>query len=160
VIAAVSGHAIGIGMILAATCDIRIAADSAEFACPEIDFGLVAGGAGLFAALKMPEGLVREILYTGRRISAAELSAAGFINRVVPADRVLPVAQELARTIAAKSLPALKARKLTSNALEGLTWRDAYLLAQGASASLTAGADGQEGVRAFLEGRTPRYRDG
>ena len=55
----INSHAIGVGVILAATCDIRIAAESAEFSCPEIDYGLVAGGAGLFAWLKMPEGRVR-----------------------------------------------------------------------------------------------------
>jgi enoyl-CoA hydratase len=52
VIAAINGHAIGIGMILAALCDMRVAAADVVFACPEIDYGLVAGGAGLFALLK------------------------------------------------------------------------------------------------------------
>jgi enoyl-CoA hydratase/carnithine racemase len=159
VIAAINGSAVGIGVILAATCDIRVTSDSAFFACPEIDYGLMAGGAGLFAWLKMPEGRVREMLYTGRRFSSAELSDTGFFNYVVPRDDVVPKAMEIAALIAQKSLPALKARKVTSNALEGLSWYDAYLLSQGASASLASGEDGQEGVRAFLEGRAPRFRD-
>lgn len=159
VIAAIGGHAIGIGVLLAATCDLRVASDTAEFACPEIDYGLVAGGAGLFAWLKMPEAKVREMLYTGRRFTATELAPTGFFNYVVPPREVLPKAMELARVVAGKSLPAVKARKLTSNALEGLSWHDAYLLAQRSSAALTAGQDGQEGVRAFLEGREARFAD-
>jgi len=73
---------------------------------------------------------------------------------------VVPKAIEIAGLIAQKSLPAIKARKATSNALEGLSWYDAYLLSQRASASLASGEDGQEGVRAFLERREPRFRDG
>ena len=125
VIAAINASAVGIGVILAASCDIRVASDTAFFACPEIDYGLVAGGAGLFAWLKMPEGRVREMLYTGRRFSAAELSDTGFFNYVVPRDEVVPKAMEIAELIAQKSLPAIKARKVTSNALERLSWYDA-----------------------------------
>jgi enoyl-CoA hydratase/carnithine racemase len=160
VIAAINASAIGIGVILAASCDMRVTCDAAFFACPEIDYGLVAGGAGLFAWLKMPEGRVREMVYTGRRFSAAELSDTGFFNYIVSRHEVLPKAMEIARLIAHKSLPAIKARKATSNALEGLSWYDAYLLSQRASASLTAGEDGQEGIRAFLERREPQFRDG
>ncbi len=159
VIAAINGHAIGVGVILAAVCDLRVAADSAAFACPEIDYGLVAGGAGLFSWLKMPEARVREMLYTGRRFSASELRETGFFNYIVPCDDVVAKAQELAGLIAQKSLPAIQARKRVSTAIEGVGWTDAYLVAQEASAALTAGRDGDEGVRAFLEHREATYRD-
>jgi enoyl-CoA hydratase len=159
VIAAVDGHAVGIGVILAAMCDMRVAWEDASFSCPEIDFGLIAGGGGLLAWLKLPEGKVREMLYTGRRFSAAELRESGFFNYVVRREDVLPTSLELARLVAAKSLPAIKARKAVSNALEGLTWMDAYLLAQRATAELTDGRDAQEGVRAFLEHRDARLAD-
>jgi enoyl-CoA hydratase/carnithine racemase len=59
----------------------------------------------------------------------------------------------------AKSLPAIKARKQVSNAIEGLGWQDAYLAAQGASAALVGGADAREGVRAYLEHRHPKLAD-
>jgi enoyl-CoA hydratase/carnithine racemase len=159
VIAAINGHAIGIGMILAAACDMRVAADSAAFACPEIDFGLVAGGGGLFSWLKMPEGRVREMLFTGDRFTAASMYDAGFLNYVVAKDEVVPKARALAASIARKSLPAIRARKRVSVALEGANWTDAYRLAQAASAELTDGHDGQEGVAAFLEQRPARYED-
>ena len=160
VIAAINGHAIGIGMILAALCDMRVASSEALFACPEIDYGLVAGGAGLLALLKMPEAKVREMLFTGRKFTALELEPTGFFNYVVPRQEVLPKALELASLIARKSLPAVRARKLASVALEGRTWMEAYLDAQALSADLVAGEDSGEGVRAFLEHRAPKFVDG
>lgn len=159
VVAAINGHAIGIGMILAALCDLRVAADDAQFACPEIDYGLVAGGGGVFAMLKMPEAKVREMLFTGAPFSARDLEPTGFFNYVVPRDQVVPRAMQLATAIAAKSLPSVRARKLASVAIEGRSWMDAYLDAQALSALMAAGADGGEGVRAFLEHRAPQYLD-
>ena len=159
VIAAINGAAIGVGMILAALCDMRIAAEDAAFACPEIDYGLVAGGAALFAHLNMPEALVREMLFTGRRFTARELAPSGFFNAVVPRCEVLPRALDLARTIAAKSLPAIRARNIASTRLGQMNWTEAYLDAQSLSADLTALDDGGEGVSAFLERRAPEFRD-
>ncbi len=160
VIAAINGHAIGIGLILAALCDMRVASKDALFACPEIDYGLVAGGAGLLALLKMPEAKVREMLFTGRKFTARELEPTGFFNYVVDREEVLPKALEIASLIATKSLPSIRARKMASVALEGRTWMEAYLDAQALSASLVAGEDSAEGVRAFLEHRKPRFVDG
>ncbi len=159
VIAAINGHAIGIGMILAGLCDMRIASENAAFACPEIDYGLVGGGAGLFAQIGMPEAKIREMLFTGRRFTAAELAPTGFFNYVVPPDRVLEMALELAGSIARKSLPSIRARKSCSNAIGALNWFDAYLVSQRHSVGLAAGQDGGEGVRAFLDGRPANYTD-
>ena len=159
VIAAVNGAAIGIGMLLSALCDMRVAAEDAKFACPEIDYGLVAGGAAIFAMLKMPEAKIREMLFTGARFTARELEPTGFFNYVLPRAEVLPKALALARQIAAKSLPAIRARKMASVNLEGRSWMEAYLDAQAQSGLLTAGEDGAEGVNAFLEGRAARIAD-
>jgi enoyl-CoA hydratase len=159
VIAAVNSHAVGFGTILAGLCDLRVAADSATFACPEIDYGLVGGGAGLFSALNMPEAVIREMLYTGRRFSAAEMYRCGLLNYVVPVADVMTKSVELAHAIARKSLPALKARKLVFTAIEGLTWHEAYLTAQEASGRLVGGPDAEEGVKAFLEHRPAQLLD-
>jgi enoyl-CoA hydratase/carnithine racemase len=109
--------------------------------------------------LKLPEAKLREILYTGRKFSARELEPTGFFNYVVPRDQVLPRSLELARTIAKKSLPSVRARKNASVALEGRTWMQAYLDAQHRSAELVATEDGREGVNAFLEHRPPHLKD-
>ena len=159
VIAAINGAAIGIGMILAGLCDMRIAADAAKVACPDIAYGLVCGGAGLFSMLNLPDAKMREILYTGRKYTARELEPSGFFNYVVPREQVLPRALDLATAIAAKSLPSVRARKAAFIAQEGRTWMEAYLDAQELSAGLVAGADSGEGVRAFLERRQPVLRD-
>ena len=159
VIAAINGHAIGIGMILAALCDLRVGAEDAHFSCPEIDYGLIAGGGGVFAMLKMPEARIREMLFTGRKFTARELEPTGYFNYVVPRAQVLPKAMELAAQIAAKSLPVVRARKIASVAIEGRTWMEAYLDAQALSSRLVGGEDSAEGVRAFLEHRKPRVLD-
>ncbi len=158
-IAAINAHTVGIGVVLAALCDLRIAADSATFACREIDYGLVPGEGGLLASLRMPQGLVREMLLTARRFSAEEMLRGGYLNAVVPRAEVLAKAHETAALIAAKSLPSLRATKRVQVAIEGMDWPEAYLLAQEASAELTAGPDAREGVAAFLEGREPRLVD-
>jgi enoyl-CoA hydratase len=160
VVAAVNGHAVGIGVVLAGLCDLRIAANTATFACPEVDYGLVGGGAGLFSYLNMPEALIREMLYTGRRFSAEEMRQGGFLNRVVERHEVMEASLTMARTIAAKSLPSLRARKRVSVAIEGMSWNDSYLLAQAASADLVAGDDAGEGVLAFLQHRRANFVDG
>ena len=158
-VASINAHVVGVGVILAGLCDLRVAADSATFACPEIDFGLVAGGGGLFSHLKMPEGFLRELLYTGRRFSAEEMRSAAFLNYVVPRSAVLPKALEIATTISQKSLPALKARKQVLLQMEGMSWFESYILAQRSSGDLVDNQDSSEGVSAFLEGRKPRLVD-
>jgi enoyl-CoA hydratase/carnithine racemase len=160
-IAAVNSHAVGIGIVLAALCDIRVGAESATFACREIDYGLVPGQGGLFAALGMPRAIARELLFTGRRFSADEMAAAGFLNAVVAREEVSAKAREIAGLMAAKSRPALEATKRTQIAIEGMAdWRQAYLKAQEESAELTRNSDAAEGVNAFLEGRKPKLVDG
>ena len=159
VIAAIEGAAIGVGMILAALCDMRVAANDAKFACPEIDYGLVAGGGGLFVHVNMPLAKVREMAFTGQAFTARELEPTGFFNYVVARDQVIPRAMDLARKIASKSLPAIRARKLTGSSLQTRSWMDVYLDAQSRAGVLVAGDDAGEGVRAFLDGRPAQYRD-
>ena len=77
----------------------------------------------------------------------------------MPRDQVVPRSLELAREIAGRSLPALKAAKICNNAAESMTWDDAYVMSQTYSADLTAGSDSKEGIRAFLEQRQPQYQD-
>lgn len=160
VIAAIEGAAVGVGMILAALCDMRVAANDAKFACPEIDYGLVAGGGGLFIHVNMPLAKVREMAFTGQAFTARELEPTGFFNYVVSRDQVLPRAYDIARRIAQKSLPAIRARKLTGASLQQRSWMDVYLDAQSRSRMLVAGDDAEEGVRAFLGGRPANYTDG
>jgi|TARA_B110000211_G_C14093383_1_gene560964 enoyl-CoA hydratase/carnithine racemase len=156
-IAAINGPTIGIGVILAALCDLRVTAEDAIFSCPEIDYGLVGGGSGLLAQLNVPQAKIREMYLTGARFSGRELEPTGFFNYVLPRDEVEDKAMALANSIAAKSMPAIRARKLASVVEAGRGWIDAYLDCQSLSAELVSGSDSDEGARAFLEGRVPQY---
>lgn len=159
VIAALNAPAVGVGVVLASFCDIRVAAEDAFFASPEIDRGVLAGGGAFYARLNMPQGIIRELTYTGRRFTAREMKEAGFLNYVVPTAAVLPKAREIAALIAAKSLPALKATKQANNDAEGMDWQSAYKQTNPTSADLTITRDAKEGIRSFLESRDPRYSD-
>ena len=111
-IAAINGATIGVGVMLAGMCDMRVASENARFACPEVDYGLVGGSAGMFATLGVPEAKIREMVYTGRAFTARELESTGFFNYVLPPAAVLPMALDLATQIASKNMPTLRARKL------------------------------------------------
>ncbi len=109
IVAAIQGPALGGGLDLAVMCDIRIAAEGAVFAHPEIKFGAPV----LFGPLReiVGGGVARELCFTGRRIDAQEALRIGLVNKVVAADRVVEEAVTVATTIAEAPLPAIKATK-------------------------------------------------
>ncbi len=159
VIAALNSHVLGAGLVLASFCDIRVAAEDAFFQHPEIERGAIAGGGSFYSRLNMPQSIVREMIFTARRFTADEMLRAGFLNHVVPRAAVMAKSMELARAIAGKSLPALKANKIACNSVEGLGWQEGYKLTNEASARLTVGKDAKENVHAFFEKRTPKLVD-
>ena len=108
-IAAVNGPAMGGGMDLAVLCDVRVAAEDAAFAHPEIKFG----APSLYGPLKdiIGGGLARDLCLTGRRIDAQEALRIGLVSQVVPLDQLLDTALALARTIAEAPLGTLKVIK-------------------------------------------------
>lgn len=108
-IAAINGPALAGGLDLAVLCDIRIASEGASFAHPEIKFGAPV----LFTALRdiIGGGLARELCLIGRRLDAAEALRIGLVNQVVPGERLLEQAKEVARTIAEAPRSGLEATK-------------------------------------------------
>lgn len=98
IIAAVNGPALAGGMDLAIMCDFRIAVASAQFGQPQVKMGVPAA----FDLIKtvLPEGVAREICLTGRRMPADEALRLGLINRIVPDDRLIEDAVEMARETA------------------------------------------------------------
>jgi len=117
-VAAVNGPAMGGGLDLAVLCDIRVAAQDATFAHPEIKFGAPV----LFGPLReiIGGGLARELCLTGRRIDAQEALRIGLVNKVVPGDRVVEEAVTTAASIAEAPLAAIKATKRMI--IETYTW--------------------------------------
>ena len=108
-VAAIHGPALGGGLDLAALCDVRICAENAVFAHPEIKFGAPT----LYGPLAevIGGGLARDLCLTGRRIDAQEALRIGLVSKVVPAERLQSEALALANTIAEAPLAALKTVK-------------------------------------------------
>ncbi len=115
-IAAVCGYALGGGCELAMACDIRIASDTAVFSQPEMGLGIIPGFGGTQRlAILIGVGRAKEILYTGRRVSAYEAQTIGLVNAVYPAEIVFEQAARMAQKIAKNSPVALGAVKQAVN---------------------------------------------
>ncbi|MDE3100626.1 MAG: enoyl-CoA hydratase/isomerase family protein [Chloroflexota bacterium] len=127
IVCALNGTAVGGGLNIAALCDHRIAADHAQFALNEIDHMRVAGGGAFLRRLGVPEGVLREMLFTGRRLSSAEALAAHIVDEVVPAAALAPRAAEVAAVVAAKPAGAARLMKRAILAAEAeTTWSAAH----------------------------------
>ncbi|MBA2595283.1 MAG: enoyl-CoA hydratase-related protein [Chloroflexota bacterium] len=158
VIAAVNGYAFGGGCELAIACDIRIAAENARFAQPEVGLGIPPGWGG---TQRLPRligpGYAAEMIYTGRHMHADEALRIGLINAVHPLDRLMESARELALQIVRNSPAAVRAAKrlislaVTDNQGAGLAAE-----AAGFGAAF-ATPDRGEGMRAFVEKRAATF---
>jgi enoyl-CoA hydratase len=161
VIAAVNGFALGGGSELALACDIRIVAENAVFAQPEVSLGIPPGwGASQRLPRLVGPGPAAEIILTGRRVKADEALRIGLVNSVVPAADLLPKALETAQAIAANSPAAVRAAKqLMRLAFNGNTARglEAELEAFGLAFGT---ADQREGMAAFVEKRPASFSQG
>lgn len=157
-IAAVSGYAYGGGCELAMTCDLIVASETARFAQPEIKLGIMPGAGGT-QRLARAVGPYRamEMILTGEPISAQEALQAGLVNRVVPVERYLDEARQLARVIAERPLVAVRlARQAVRHGLE-TSLREGLEVERRNFTLLFDTADQKEGMAAFLEKRPPQF---
>jgi enoyl-CoA hydratase len=157
-IAAVNGWALGGGAELLLCLDLRVMAESAQLGFPEITLGIFPGAGGSQRLLReVAPAVARELLFTGRRISAAEAKAVGLVNRVVASGQLAAEVSALARTIAEKSPLALKLLKRAL--LNGAEMPLAAALAhEQAMISLALDShDAHEGLSAFLDKRKPTF---
>jgi crotonobetainyl-CoA hydratase len=162
VIAAVNGLALGGGFELALAADLLVVAEHAEFALPEVTLGMVADAGGVLRLpRKLPAAVATEMLLTGRRMTAAEAHRWGLVNRVVAAARVIDEAMKLARDICASAPLAVAAVKEITEVTSALSLAAAYRhLRSGDLASyqrMLGSQDAQEGPRAFMQKRSPRW---
>jgi enoyl-CoA hydratase/carnithine racemase len=156
-IAAINGFALGGGLEIALACDFRFAAQDARLGLPEIKLGIIPGSGG---TQRLPRlvGLAkaRDLIYSGRQVPAEEALEIGVVDRVAPADEVYRVALDQARTFATGPSLAFAAAKRALAAAdrpleEGLrVEREAFV-------ALFATRDQEEGMRAFLDKREPRF---
>ena len=158
VIAAVNGVALGGGCELAMACTLRIAADTAQFAQPEVDLGLTPGFGGTQRLARLVgRGRALELLLTGRRIGAAEAERIGLVNRVVPAADLLTEATRLARELASKAPMAVRYILAAVHEGDGMPLEMAERTEAAYFGLVAATDDMREGTRAFLEKRTPVF---
>lgn len=158
-IAAVNGHAVGLGCDLACLCDMRIAAESAKFSASFIKVGIVPGDGGAWS-LQRVVGYARaaEMFFTGDRYSAQDALGFGLVSRVVPDDQLVPEAIALAEKIAANPARALR---LTKRLLrEAQTQRMSEILELSAAYQALAHETGDhaEALDAFMSKRDPVFK--
>ena len=159
VIAAVSGYAFGGGCELAMLCDLIVAAETARFAQPEIKLGIMPGAGGTQRLAKaIGPYRAMEMILTGEPLSAQQAFEAGLVNRVVPAERCLDEARELALRIADRPPLAVRlAREAVRYGVES-TLRDGLEVERRNFLLLFDSQDQKEGMHAFLEKRPPEFK--
>jgi len=158
VIAAVNGFALGGGCELALCCDFIYAAENAKLGQPEVNLGLIPGFGGT-QRLTRRVGLARarELVYTGRNISAREALEMGLVNRVVPGEELMQQVNEVARAIASKSPLAIARSKRAMARGYDADLATANELEATAFATLFGSHDQREGCAAFVEKRRPTF---
>lgn len=157
-IAAVSGWALGGGNEVAMMCDMIVASETARFGQPEINIGVMPGAGGTQRlAQALGKARAMEIVLTGRQITAEEALAMGLVNRVAPVETYLEEAQALAAEIAAKPPIAVQLAKQAVNAVFDDYLDRGLLTERRLFYALFATEDQKEGMRAFLEKRSPQW---
>ncbi len=158
VIAAVEGYALAGGCELALAADFIVAGETAVFALTETTLGLIPGiGGPLFMPRAIGRQLAKELIFTGRRMPAAEAKAAGMVNHVVPAGEARKKAEEITAAIAKNGpLAVRQAKKVINRGME-TDLETAFIFALEAYNICVQSEDRSEGVRAFNEKRLPRY---
>jgi crotonobetainyl-CoA hydratase len=162
VVAAVNGLAFGGGFEIMISADIIIAAEHATFALPEINSGTLADAATIKLPRRIPYHVAVELLFTGRRMDAAEAKHWGIVNEVVPAGRLMARARELAELLSSGPPLVYAAIKETLRETMHLPLQQAFDLVTKRKLEtvdrLYSSEDQLEGARAFAEKRKPVWK--
>ena len=161
VIAAVNGFALGGGLEISMACDFIYASSSARFGQPEINLGLIPGYGG---TQRLPRiigiGRAKELLLTGRMVTADEAHRLGIVNRVLPPEELMAEVMTTAREMASKGKVALRAIKQAVNNGLNVDLASGLRIETDAFALCMASSDAKEGTSAFLEKRRPQFKGG
>jgi enoyl-CoA hydratase/carnithine racemase len=157
VIAQVQGLATAAGCQLVASCDLVMAAEEASFATPGVKIGLFCTTPGVALSRAVMPKKALEMLLTGTPISAREAERFGLVNRVVPRERLAEETLQLARQICQASASVVALGKRAFYEQLPLSCAQAYETAQPIMVGNAQAGDAQEGMRAFLEKRVPRW---
>jgi enoyl-CoA hydratase len=158
VIGAVNGFALGGGNEVALACDFIYASENAKFGMPEINLGLIPGFGGTQRLPRLVgKNLAKELMFTGKMISAQEALEMGMVNRICKPETLMGDAKETAEMIASKGRVALQAAKQVINRGLDADMQTGCLLENDAFAVCMSSEDGKEGTAAFIEKRKPVF---
>jgi enoyl-CoA hydratase len=159
VIAAVSGWCLGGGNELAMSCDMIVASETARFGQPEINLGVMPGAGGTQRLTRaVGKAIAMEMVLNNRTLTAEEALHYGLVNRVVPTERYLEEALQLAAEIAARAPLAVRlAKEAVNRAFESFL-NDGLADERRAFYFLFSSADQKEGMQAFIEKRPADWR--
>lgn len=155
VICAINGAALGSGLAMAASSDILVASEKASLGLPEVDVGLLGGCS--HAMRLFSHSRLRRMALTGMRVNGAELYRLGVVEACVEHDQLMPIALEIARSIASKSPVSTRMGKHTLNVIETMSLRDGYRYEQDMTAQIGKTEDAKEAQKAFAEKRSPVF---
>ncbi len=155
-VVAVNGPAMGAGFELALACDVRIAVEHARFGLPEVKRGMGANFGSVVLPRMLPRAVAMEMLYTGEPLSAAEAERWGLVNRVVERRQLADEAERTVRAMVANA--PLTLRRYKQMAIKGWDLPLHSALRLDAGPNVYRSRDREEGVRAFVEKRAPRWR--
>ena len=159
VVAAINGDALGLGLEIALSCDIRIASDRARFGLPQVARGHIPMDGG---TQRLPRiigrGKALELLMTAEIITASEALEIGLVSRIVPPGALAGEVDKLAETIAAKGPIALRYLKEAVNKGLDMTLEQGLRLEADLYFLLHTTADRTEGIKSYLEKRKPKYK--
>lgn len=158
-IASVFAHALGGGFELALGCDLIVASDDAIFGLPEVRVGIVpGGGATQLLARRVGEGRAKDVILSGRRLSAMEALEMGIVARVVPREALADATAELAADLCRASPVAAREAKRAIGVGLGLPLEQGLELEDLAWRRAVATQDRREGIAAFGEKRDPEWK--
>ena len=159
VIAAVNGYALGGGLELALACDFIYASEKAKFGFPEVGLGVIPGFGGTqnLARLIGP-GRAKELVFSGRIITAAKAHAWGIVNELYPPEELLPKALETAKEIAGKGALGVAYAKDAIASGMNMTKEDGFRYEASLFGVLFSTDDQREGMGAFLEKRAAAFK--
>jgi len=159
VIAAINGFALGGGCELALACHIRIASEKAQLGLPEVTLGIIPGYGGTQRMARLlGKGRALELILTGDRIGAAEAERIGLVNKVVPADQLMPTCEELARKIMSRGPLAVTAAIEAVMSGSEMPFEEGQVLEATLFGLLCATDDTKEGMKAFVEKRAAEFK--
>ncbi|MFC4350577.1 enoyl-CoA hydratase [Fodinicurvata halophila] len=159
VIAEVAGVATAAGCQLVASCDLAIAAETAQFGTPGVRIGLFCSTPMVALSRNVGNKHAMEMLLTGDMVSAARAAEIGLVNKAVPPDALHEATLDMARKIASKSSMTLATGKRAFYAQREMSLAEAYDYASKVMVENMLAGDAREGIEAFIEKREPQWTD-